>query len=115
MTQRLGFLLLLALALGCASTEAGKAPPPAPGSPGAATASAPDAGTHGVDLAGMDRSVPPGDDFFLHANGTWVKETEIPADSSRWGTFNILAEQSMQRVRAVLEAAAAGSAPAGSE
>jgi putative endopeptidase len=115
MTQRLGFLLLLALALGCASTEAGKAPPPAPGSPGAATASAPDAGTHGVDLAAMDPSVAPGDDFFLHANGTWVKETEIPADSSRWGTFNILAEQSMQRVRAVLEAAAAGSAPAGSE
>jgi putative endopeptidase len=119
MTHRLGSLLLL-LALGCASTEAGKGPPPAPASaaaapPAAATASAPDAGTHGVDLAGMDRSVPPGDDFFLHANGTWLKETDIPADSSRWGTFNILAEQSMQRVRAVLEKAADGSAPAGSE
>jgi putative endopeptidase len=95
MTHRLGSLLLLAVALGCASTEAAKAPAAAsPGAapPAGATASAPDAGMHGVDLAGMDRSVPPGEDFFLHANGTWLEETEIPADSSRWGTFNILAD-----------------------
>src|SRR5215208_4645405 len=34
----------------------------------------------GMDVAGMDRSVTPGDDFFMYANGTWVKTTEIPAD-----------------------------------
>ena len=28
---------------------------------------------------------PPGDDFFRYANGTWLKETEIPADRSAWG------------------------------
>src|SRR5262249_5203189 len=71
--------------------------------------------THGVDLTGMDPSVVPGEDFFLHANGTWVKQTEIPSDSSRWGTFNILAEKSTQRVRAVLESAAAGGATADPE
>ena len=34
----------------------------------------------GLDLAGIDRSVAPGDDFFRHANGTWLATTEIPAD-----------------------------------
>jgi putative endopeptidase len=106
---------LLALALGCASTDTKKTPP-APGPAVAAAAPAtPPAETHSVDRTGMDPSVPPGDDFFLHANGTWLKDTEIPADSSRWGTFNVLADQSTQRVRAILESAAAGTAPAGSE
>lgn len=52
------------------------APPPAP---------AP-ASVSGIDLAGMDRAVVPGDDFFAFANGTWMKKTEIPADRSSWGT-----------------------------
>ena len=54
----------------------------------------------------MDRSVAPGNDFFLYANGTWLKDTEIPADQSRWGTFNVLPQQSLERTRALLEAAA---------
>jgi putative endopeptidase len=119
MTLRPGRLLPLVLALGCAS-DTSKSPPAAPplaqaAAPVAVPGPAPAADTHGVDVAGMDRSVAPGDDFFLHANGTWLKETEIPADASRWGTFNILAEQSTQRVRAALESAASGAAPAGSE
>ena len=32
----------------------------------------------GLDLAGMDQSVAPGDDFFKHANGAWLRSTEIP-------------------------------------
>ena len=39
----------------------------------------------GLDTAGMDRSVKPGDDFFEYANGTWLKRTEIPADRSTYG------------------------------
>src|SRR5438270_6518407 len=39
----------------------------------------------GLDLAGIDPSVAPGDDFFAYANGTWVKSTEIPADRGTWG------------------------------
>ena len=109
---------LLALAVACASTDTKNTPPaPPPAPPVAAVAPPPpaDGGAHGVDRAGMDRSVAPGEDFFLYANGTWLKDTEIPNDSSRWGTFNILAEKSTERVRAVLESAAAGTAPAGSE
>ena len=122
MTLRPGRLLPLLVALGCA-TDTPKSAPPAPPPAAAAPAAAPaarapgpqGASAHGVEVTGMDRSVAPGDDFFLYANGTWLKETEIPADGSRWGTFNILIEQSTQRVKAVLEAAAAGSAAAGSE
>jgi putative endopeptidase len=114
MIQRTGFLLVLALTLACASTETSR-PPQATPAPVAAPAAAPDAGVHGVDLAGMDRSVAPGDDFFLYANGSWFERTEIPVDSSRWGTFNILADQATQRTRALLEAAASGNAAAGSE
>jgi len=41
----------------------------------------------GVDLASMDKSVAPGDNFFLYANGNWVKSHEIPADRSSIGAF----------------------------
>jgi putative endopeptidase len=41
----------------------------------------------GVDLAAMDTSVSPGDDFYMYANGTWHRGTEIPADRSNIGSF----------------------------
>ncbi len=41
----------------------------------------------GIDTSWMDKSVKPGDEFFQYANGTWVKNTEIPADRSRIGGF----------------------------
>lgn len=63
-------------------------------------------GTFGFDEAGMDRSVAPGDSFYDFANGTWQKNTEIPADKSRYGTFNILADRSRNQTRGILEAAA---------
>src|ERR1700730_15571067 len=37
---------------------------------------------HGLDLAGIDRLVAPGDDFFRYANGAWLKATDIPPDLS---------------------------------
>src|SRR5207248_913971 len=52
---------------------------------------------HGLDLAGMDRSAKPGDDFFAYANGKWVAETTIPADRSSWGVFATLAEKADKR------------------
>ena len=39
----------------------------------------------GIDLAGMDRTVKPGADFWNYANGTWLRTTEIPADRSATG------------------------------
>ena len=47
----------------------------------------------GINLSWMDKSVTPGDDFFSYADGTWVKNTPIPADRSRIGGFWIADKQ----------------------
>ena len=70
-------------------------------------AGVPNSKLHGLDLAGMDRAVKPGDDFFAFANGTWVDKTEIPQDRSHWGIFATLAEATALKTRALLEGAAA--------
>ena len=57
----------------------------------------------GIDKSGFDTSVRPQDDFFDYVNGTWVKNTEIPADKARWGTFDALAEQSQKDVRELVD------------
>ncbi|TSD06409.1 MAG: putative metalloendopeptidase [Parcubacteria group bacterium Greene0714_7] len=38
----------------------------------------------------IDSSVRPQDDFFLFANGGWIKKTKLPSDESRWGSFIML-------------------------
>jgi predicted metalloendopeptidase len=70
---------------------------------------------HGLDLAGMDRSVAPGDDFFAYANGAWVKRTEIPGDLGSFGVGHEVAELTDRRTAALIKAAAASKAPAGSD
>jgi predicted metalloendopeptidase len=44
----------------------------------------------GFDLAGMDMSVRPGDDFYTYANGTWLSTSEIPDDRTAWSSFTEL-------------------------
>ena len=60
----------------------------------------------GFNVANMDRSADACDDFFQYANGNWVKTTEIPPSQSRWGTFNILAENNRDVEHDILEKAA---------
>ncbi|WP_444959318.1 M13 family metallopeptidase [Microbulbifer sp. ZKSA002] len=62
----------------------------------------------GIDLGAMDTSVRPQDDFFAYVNGTWLKNTEIPADKSRWGGFSILRDQSTEQVKALIMEASQG-------
>jgi len=69
----------------------------------------------GVDRSGVDDSVRAQDDFFRHVNGGWIRKTEIPADKSRWGTFDQLIEESDAAIRAIVEEAEHSDAPAGSE
>jgi len=38
-----------------------------------------------IDRANMNLAVKPGDDFVEYSNGTWLKNTEIPAKETRWG------------------------------
>ncbi len=58
---------------------------------------------NGFDVANMDRSVRPGDDFFRFANGGWLDATAMPADKSRWGAFDTLAENNWRRIHNLLE------------
>ncbi len=74
----------------------------------AASTAAPRFGTWGFDLAGMDPSVKPGQDFYAFANGTWDKNTPIPADRSSYGNFAALREISDARTRAILDETVAG-------
>jgi putative endopeptidase len=74
---------------------------------------APRMGTWGVDLTGRDLSVPPGASFYNYANGTYVKALVIPADRVRFGAFDRIAELSRNRLRAVVEKAAADPAATG--
>lgn len=59
--------------------------------------------TSGVERDGFNESVNPGEDFFLHVNGGWIDKTEIPADKSRWGSFDILRENSLQHQKELVE------------
>jgi len=68
-------------------------------------------GDHGLDFAGMDPSVAPGDDFFRYANGRWLATTEIPPDRSSWGVSGQLAELTLQRTAELIRAADASAAP----
>ncbi|MBA3941880.1 MAG: peptidase M13 [Sphingopyxis sp.] len=65
----------------------------------------PELGTFGFDSSGMDKSVQPGDDFYAFANGTWAKNTPIPADKSNYGMFTALGDLSQARTREILDAA----------
>src|SRR3990167_1943354 len=68
---------------------------------------APRMGPWGFDLAGMDRSVKPGDDFGKFASGTYLANLQIPADRTSWGSFNALRELSDARIKAVIDRSAA--------
>ena len=61
------------------------------------------------DLSLMDTSVEACDDFYQYANGNWLKQTEIPAAFSSWGSFNILAEKNRNTLHTILEEAARNS------
>lgn len=61
-----------------------------------------------IDPSSIDPDVKPGQDFFLHANGLWLKQVRIPADKSAWGVGAELSLLTQERNRVLIEAAAAG-------
>ena len=105
--------LIAALLGGCTGAlvmaAASSSPPPA----SSATSGHAQIGSFGLDLAGGDPSVKPGDDFARHANGRWLDTAQIPPDRASWGTFAMLRERSLQQLREILEALPKDS-PAGS-
>jgi putative endopeptidase len=98
---RLRSFALLALALGVAgslSAQANKVRP-----------------VSGLDLAGMDTTIHPGDSFFQYANGTWLKQTEIPPDRSSWSSDAVLSELTDRRTADLIKEVAKSNAVAGSD
>ena len=106
-----------ALALAACQREPAAQPPAtaATAQAPAAQASKPQLGSFGFDAAGMDREVTPGDDFFGFANGNWVRNTEIPADRSSYNSFTRIAIDTEQRIREIIEGAAANDRASGDE
>ena len=88
--NRYVYLLFLIGAIAACSTESKK--------PEAPVAS-------GLELANMDSTVRPQDDFFRFVNGNWINRTAIPADRGAWGSFNELSEFNNKAVLDVLKKA----------
>jgi predicted metalloendopeptidase len=64
---------------------------------------APPSDAAGIDLAGMDKSAAPGDDFNAYANGGWIKATPIPSDKPSYGVFTMLADETRKRLLALIQ------------
>ncbi|MFZ4528764.1 MAG: M13 family metallopeptidase [Undibacterium curvum] len=80
-----------------------------------ATASAPQtkvgtASGSGVDRSQSDPAVRPQDDFFRHAQGSWLKNTAIPSDRSDWGAFTQAREEVQTQLRGLIQQAALSAA-----
>jgi putative endopeptidase len=69
----------------------------------------------GVDLSMMDTSVRPGNDFFLYANGTWMKHDVIPADRSYSGVNLELDRQNEDRLKTIVAGLQAKADPTAEE
>ena len=69
----------------------------------------------GIDVAAMDKTVKPGDDFYAYANGGWQKATEIPADRSDIGAHLIAFLNTEKQQNALLAGILGGSPAARSE
>jgi len=66
------------------------------------------------DTSRMDSSAEACTDFFQYANGTWIKNNEIPTSQSNYGSFSILSDNNRDIVKDILDKASAGKHPAGS-
>ena len=71
--------------------------------------------TSGILKQHMDTLVNPGDNFTAYVNGTWIKNTEIPADKSSYGIGYIIYEESEDAVKKIIEESASGDFAAGSD
>src|ERR1017187_10117468 len=64
----------------------------------------------GIDRANMDTTVSPSKDFFMYANGGWIKKNPIPATESSWGLYSYVQDINFKSLLQVMMDAAAESA-----
>ncbi|HXW09351.1 MAG TPA: M13-type metalloendopeptidase [Steroidobacteraceae bacterium] len=102
-------LTLVACANAPKSTEPAAATPPQATEPPAPTLAS------GINLENFDRNVRPQDDFYRYVNGTWLAQTEIPADKNNYGAFSILQDEAEKNLHVIVEEAARSNAAAGTD
>ena len=83
----------------------------APAAPAAAVAEAPHVA---FDVNDIDANINACADFNGFVNGKWIAANPVPADKTRWTTFDLLREASLQTQHELAENAAKSDAPAGS-
>ncbi|MDT2008997.1 peptidase M13 [Rhodococcus opacus] len=67
----------------------------------------------GIDLTHLDNDTRAQDDLFVHVNGKWIDDYEIPADRAIDGAFRTLYDKAEVDVQNIIEeAAGSGDAPA---
>src|SRR5229473_2784255 len=71
-----------------------------------------DQASHGFDVADLDRTCKPCDDFHQFAVGGWLKANPVPPEYPIWGSFITLAEKNVQALHGILEAAATNTSAA---
>ncbi|OIP00392.1 MAG: hypothetical protein AUJ98_07545 [Bacteroidetes bacterium CG2_30_33_31] len=55
-----------------------------------------------IDLANMDSTINPGNDFFKYANGGWMSKNQIPEEFSRYGAFEVLDKLNKERIKSII-------------
>lgn len=72
-----------------------------------------EAAYHAIDAGMLDSTIKPGDDFYKYVNAKWIASNPIPADKSRFGTFDMLDDNSLNTLRTVMEDASKANAAKG--
>lgn len=63
--------------------------------------------TSGIDLANLDTMAMPGTDFYQYACGGWMKNNPLTDEYSRFGSFDLLAENNRKQLKGLIEELAA--------
>ena len=62
--------------------------------------------TSGIDKSDMDTTIAPGTDFYQYATGGWQKSHPLTAEYSRYGSFDLLAENTSKQLRSIIDSVA---------
>jgi putative endopeptidase len=60
----------------------------------------------GVDFRAVDKNLRAQGDFFSPVNGVWLTQTAVPADKSRYGSCNVLYDDSQENLTTFIQTSA---------